>query len=60
MSRSIARLPVVLFSDTDSMLGSLPAVLARWRHLEVAAGRLEWMDSMVLRGTKALPIAVER
>jgi cytochrome P450 len=39
---------------------ALPAVLARWRHIETAAEHLEWMDSMVLRGMKALPIAVER
>jgi len=33
---------------------ALPAVLARWRHLELAGEPLEWMDSMVLRGMKAM------
>jgi len=37
---------------------ALPAVLARWRHIEPAAGRAQWMDSMVLRGMKAFPIHV--
>ncbi|HYN12115.1 MAG TPA: cytochrome P450, partial [Burkholderiales bacterium] len=36
----------------------LPAVLARWRHIELAADRLDWLDSMVLRGMKAMPVAV--
>jgi cytochrome P450 len=36
---------------------ALPAVLARWRRLEVAA-EPEWMDSMVLRGMKAMPLRV--
>ena len=35
---------------------ALPAVLARWRHIELAADRLEWIDSMVLRGMKAMPL----
>src|SRR5205809_1719293 len=35
---------------------ALPAVLARWRHIEPAHERMEWMDSMVLRGMKAFPI----
>ena len=35
---------------------ALPAVLARWRRLELGAERLEWMDSMVLRGMTALPL----
>lgn len=35
---------------------ALPAVLARWRRLELASERLEWMDSMVLRGMKAMPL----
>ncbi len=39
---------------------ALPAVLRRWRRLEIAAPQLEWLDSMVLRGTKALPVRVER
>lgn len=37
---------------------ALPAVLARWRHIEIAAPRLEWIDSMVLRGMKAMPVQV--
>jgi cytochrome P450 len=37
---------------------ALPAVLARWRRIELAADRLEWLDSMVLRGMKAMPVAV--
>jgi cytochrome P450 len=35
---------------------ALPAVLARWRRIELATDRLEWMDSMVLRGMKAMPL----
>jgi hypothetical protein len=37
---------------------ALPALLARWRRIEIAAPRLDWMDSMVLRGMKALPLHV--
>jgi hypothetical protein len=37
---------------------ALPAVLQRWRHFEIAAPRLEWIDSMVLRGMKAMPLRV--
>jgi cytochrome P450 len=37
---------------------ALPAVLARWRHIEIASPQLEWLDSMVLRGMKALPVRV--
>jgi cytochrome P450 len=37
---------------------ALPAVLGRWRHIEPAAERAEWMDSMVLRGMKAFPVRV--
>lgn len=36
---------------------ALPAVLARWRRLELAA-EPQWMDSMVLRGMKAMPLRV--
>jgi hypothetical protein len=36
---------------------ALPAVLARWRHVELAA-EPEWLDSMVLRGMKAMPVRV--
>jgi cytochrome P450 len=38
---------------------ALPAVLARWRRLELAA-EPEWLDSMVLRGMKAMPVRVSR
>ena len=37
---------------------ALPAVLGRWRRIELAAARHEWIDSMVLRGMKALPLRV--
>jgi len=37
---------------------ALPAVLQRWRHIEIAAADVEWIDSMVLRGMKALPLRV--
>jgi cytochrome P450 len=37
---------------------ALPAVLARWRRIEPARERVEWMDSMVLRGMLAFPIRV--
>jgi len=33
---------------------ALPAVLTRWRRLEIAGPPPEWMDSMVLRGMKAM------
>ncbi len=39
---------------------SLPAVLARWRRIELAAGSLKWIDSMVFRGMKAMPVKVAR
>ena len=35
---------------------ALPAVLARWGRLELASEAIEWMDSMVLRGMKAMPV----
>jgi cytochrome P450 len=35
---------------------ALPAVLARWRRLELAGDEPAWMDSMVLRGMKAMPL----
>ncbi len=38
---------------------ALPAVLRRWRRVQIAAPRLEWVDSMVLRGMKAMPLWVE-
>jgi len=37
---------------------ALPAVLARWRRLALAHPAPEWMDSMVLRGMKAMPLRV--
>ena len=37
---------------------ALPAVLRRWRSIEIAAQPLEWIDSMVLRGMKALALRV--
>ena len=35
---------------------ALPAVLARWGRIEPGPGTLEWMDSMVLRGMKSMPL----
>ena len=35
---------------------ALPAVLARWKRIELASDSLQWMDSMVLRGMKAMPV----
>jgi hypothetical protein len=37
---------------------ALPAVLARWRRLELAGAPPEWMDSMVLRGMKSMRLRV--
>jgi cytochrome P450 len=37
---------------------AIPALLARWRAIEPAAGSPEWMDSMVLRGMTAFPLHV--
>ena len=37
---------------------ALPALLARWKTIELAAPRLEWIDSMVLRGMKAMRLRV--
>jgi cytochrome P450 len=37
---------------------ALPALLRRWRKIEIAAATLDWLDSMVLRGTRALPVRV--
>ena len=39
---------------------SLPAMLARWRRIELAVERLEWIDSMVFRGMKAMPLRVAK
>jgi len=35
---------------------ALPAVLRRWRRIELTGASPEWMDSMVLRGMKAMPV----
>ena len=37
---------------------ALPAVLRRWRQIAPVGGAPEWMDSMVLRGMKAMPVRV--
>ncbi len=37
---------------------ALPAVLARWKRIELAGDRLEWLNSMVFRGMKAMPVRV--
>jgi len=37
---------------------ALPALLARWPGLELAGAPLEWLNSMVFRGLKALPVRV--
>ena len=37
---------------------ALPAVLARWPHLEPGGAPLEWLNSMVFRGLKSLPVRV--
>jgi cytochrome P450 len=37
---------------------ALPALLARWKTIELGAARLEWIDSMVLRGMKSMPLRV--
>jgi hypothetical protein len=33
-------------------------VLARWRRIERAGDPEEWLDSLVLRGMKAMPLRV--
>ena len=35
---------------------ALPAVLARWRRVELAGAPPQWMDSLVLRGMTAMPL----
>jgi cytochrome P450 len=35
---------------------ALPAVLARWRRLEPAGAPPQWLDSLVLRGMRAMPL----
>ncbi len=37
---------------------ALPAVLARWKHIELAGGRPEWLNSMVFRGMTSMPVRV--
>jgi len=37
---------------------ALPAVLARWPGLELTGARPEWLNSMVFRGMKAMPVKV--
>ncbi len=39
---------------------ALPALLRRWKRIELKTDRLEWNDSMVLRGMKAMPVRVAR
>jgi cytochrome P450 len=39
---------------------ALLAVLARWRSIEAATSHPEWLDSMVLRGMKTMPVRVRR
>lgn len=39
---------------------ALPAVLAHWRSIEPLSATPEWLDSMVLRGMKAMPLSVAR
>jgi cytochrome P450 len=38
---------------------ALPAVLRRWRRIELATDRLGWLDSLVLRGMNAMPLRVQ-
>jgi cytochrome P450 len=37
---------------------SLPAVLCKWRSIEAATDKLEWINSMVFRGMRSLPVRV--
>jgi len=39
---------------------ALPAVLARWPGLELADARPQWLNSMVFRGMKSMPVRVRR
>ncbi|MCX7272368.1 MAG: cytochrome P450 [Burkholderiales bacterium] len=39
---------------------ALPALLAHFEHIEPAAGRPEWLDSLVFRGMRSLPVRVRR
>jgi cytochrome P450 len=38
---------------------AIPALLARYRSLEPEGGPLEWINSLVFRGMKALPVRVQ-
>jgi cytochrome P450 len=37
---------------------ALPRVVSHWRHIERAPGSVEWLNSMVFRGMKGLPLKV--
>jgi cytochrome P450 len=37
---------------------AFPAVLRRWSRIELAGGEPQWLDSMVFRGMKSLPVNV--
>ena len=39
---------------------AFPKVLARWRRIEPATDRLDWINSLVFRGMTALPVRVAR
>ncbi len=39
---------------------ALPALLGRWRRIELATPQLQWVDSMVLRGVQAMPLRVRK
>ena len=39
---------------------AIPAVLARWRDVEISDNSAPWLDSMVLRGMTAMPLRVKR
>jgi cytochrome P450 len=39
---------------------ALPAALSRWPGLELTDAPLEWLNSMVFRGVKAMPVRVRR
>ena len=37
---------------------ALPAVLSRWPGIELAGARLDWLNSMVFRGMRSMPVRV--
>ena len=37
---------------------ALPALLKKWRRIELSTSALQWNDSMVLRGMQAMPVRV--